>query len=429
MTDNELKNEVKTLLLSNVSEGYSKLLDKHYCYIQPSAGTYPFQYWWDTCFHIFILSDLREIELAKRNFQSLFSQQEENGFIGHMIFWKKTLPTKWSDVLQAKPTLHQIRPHMSALIQPPLVAQALKRIYDKSQDKNFVKEMLPKLIKYFTWLEENRDFDRDGLISIITPFESGMDWNPIFDPVVGHYGIADKKLFLKVVSVDFRNFMYRYDLKKIYHENYFIVKDVIFNSAYGLDLYTMYELCSLVKDEHAEHYKARYQKVVKRMMQIMYDEKDKAFYNVYGKDNKKLKVLAPSTFFPLVFADIIPESVARDVFDTHLLSNEEFWTPYPIPSIAQNHPAFDPTESHYIWRGPTWIVFNWFLYRCLLTRNYTKEADKIMQTVIELIKKSGFREYYNPYTGEGYGAKQFTWSGLIVDMMRIRNEYNMEQGK
>jgi hypothetical protein len=32
------------------------------------------------------------------------------------------------------------------------------------------------------------------------------------------------------------------------------------------------------------------------------------------------------------------------------------------------------------------------------------------------VARSGFREYYDPCTGEGFGAREFTWSGLLVDM-------------
>lgn len=52
-----------------------------------------------------------------------------------------------------------------------------------------------------------------------------------------------------------------------------------------------------------------------------------------------------------------------------------------------------------------------------MQRGYRKEADKLVHIVKELIASGGFREYYNPLTGEGYGASDFTWSGLVVDMM------------
>lgn len=34
----------------------------------------------------------------------------------------------------------------------------------------------------------------------------------------------------------------------------------------------------------------------------------------------------------------------------------------------------------------------------------------------KLVKKSGFREYYNPFTAQGLGAHNFGWSALVIDM-------------
>src|SRR5689334_17051312 len=169
--DDELRRRVRDLLLKNLTEGYSPLLKKHYCFIQPSPRTYPYQFWWDTCFHIFMLCRLGEYELAQRNLRSLFAMQEDDGFVGHMTFWRKLVPTHYSDVLQAKPTFRNWRPHMSALIQPPLVAQALECIYHCTGDDWFLREMLPKLKNYFEWLSRSRDFEGHGLLSIISPVE------------------------------------------------------------------------------------------------------------------------------------------------------------------------------------------------------------------------------------------------------------------
>jgi hypothetical protein len=129
----EIKERVRAVLLDNVMEGYSALLGAQYCYVMPSKERYQFQWFWDTCFHVFILCALGEVELARRNLRSLFRQQEDNGFVGHMIFWRQVLPNRMTDVLQARATLQSLRPHMSALVQPPLVAQALRRVYDVSE--------------------------------------------------------------------------------------------------------------------------------------------------------------------------------------------------------------------------------------------------------------------------------------------------------
>src|SRR6185295_2453567 len=108
-----LAEALRELLLRNHREGYSKLLRRHYRYISPAPGTYPFQWFWDTCFHVIMLTRLGEFDLAQRNLRSLFAMQEEDGFVGHMVFWKQVLPRRRTDVLQARPSWRALRPHMS----------------------------------------------------------------------------------------------------------------------------------------------------------------------------------------------------------------------------------------------------------------------------------------------------------------------------
>jgi hypothetical protein len=37
--------------------------------------------------------------------------------------------------------------------------------------------------------------------------------------------------------------------------------------------------------------------------------------------------------------------------------------------------------------------------------------------MVEMIEKWGFREYYNPETGQGYRRENFGWSTLILDLL------------
>src|SRR3982750_4309122 len=92
ISDEDLREQVRTLMFNNIKAGLSPYLDTHYCYVMPSPGNYPFQWWWDTCFHVFILCSLGETALAKQNMRSLFAMQQKNGFVGHMIFWERLLP-------------------------------------------------------------------------------------------------------------------------------------------------------------------------------------------------------------------------------------------------------------------------------------------------------------------------------------------------
>jgi glycogen debranching enzyme len=422
ISDDELTERVRTLMFDNIKAGLSPYLKHHYCYVMPSPGNYPFQWWWDTCFNVFILCALDETALAKQNLLSLFRMQKKNGFVGHMIFWESLLPRDKLNILQGPPVWHQIRPHMSSLIQPPLVAQALLRIYKHSKDKEFLTVLLPRIKKYYHWLAVNRNFDGDGLISIISAFESGIDWKPSFDEVLGN---KSKKIsnsyFWKNISVDFRNFLRWYNLKWIYKANVFIVKETLFNTMYVQDLRALAELCKIAKDDDAEKYEAVAHKAANRIIEIMYDEESAAFYDVYGPENKKLKTLTFTIALPILMKEVSKET-AHKILTRHFLNEDEFNLPYPIPSVAKNEPSFYPYESKFLWRGPTWAVVNWFLFKSFIANGFEKEAHKLLNSLKGLIEKSGFREYYNPNTGKGYGAKDFTWSGLVVDMMNTRED-------
>lgn len=421
MSDQDLRNTVRDLLMRNVKEGYSWLLDAHYCYIAPALDTYPYQWFWDSCFHVIILARLGECAGACKNLRSLFAMQEENGFVGHMIFWKQVLPKRYTDVVQARPTLKAIRPHMSALIQPPFAAQALLAVFEANGDRVFLGEMYAKVKRYHEWLSESRDFDGDGLLTIISPFESGMDWKASYDPVLGYERrttatrLYTSSLFWKAVAVDCANFLARYDLSRIRRKERFLVKDAGVNAIYALDLRAMERLAELIGDD-ASRYRQRRQRVARSMLDLMYDKAEAAFYDLKEPGREKLRIRTPTIFFPLALEEVDAQ-IAERVLGVHFDSQEAFASPLPIPSVDLRDPAFYAGETPFIWRGPTWAFTNWFLYHALKRRGYHERAARLRSSLRDLIEKSGFREYYNPFTGEGHGARQFTWSGLIVDMV------------
>lgn len=425
MDEKELKEKVRKILQQNLVEGYSKSKGCDYTFIKPSKNFYRFQFFWDSCFHVCILCVLGETDTAKKCFSSLFAMQEDSGFIGHIHYWNNVLPSRITDVFQSRPGngFDLLRSHTSALLQPPIIAQALYRVYEATGDREYLAEMLPKLKKYYNWIAEHRDFDDSGLLTIITSFESGMDWKASYDEVVNFpRKQADYRLFIKMIGIDFSNFIVNYDPEKIKARDRFCVKDVCFNTVYIQNLRVMANLCRELKDdEAAKIYTERADKALTSMTELMWDEEDEAFYDLCGKENKKLKVLTPSIFFPVVI-DGIPKDLKKKVLKRHFYNEDEFYTKYPIPSLAVNDPAFSEKESLFLWRGPTWIFHNWYLHKYLKNNGYEDEANCLMHAVTDFIEKSGFREYYDPFTAEGHGAHNFTWAGLVLDMMDLEKK-------
>lgn len=420
MTQDELRTRVRSLMLRNEKHGYSGLLGQHYCYIAPALKPYPFQWFWDSCFHVIILARLGEFDVAKRSLRSLFAMQEDNGFVGHMIFWKQLLPTRRSDVMQARPTWQALRPHMSALIQPPLAAIALHTLYEACGDRVYLGELYARVRRHHEWLVRNRDFDGDGLLTIISPFESGMDWKPSYDGVLGYrqrvtpQRLYTSRLYWKGVGVDLSNFVRRYDLARIRRRARFLVKDAGFNAIYAWDLECMERLAALAGDDPGI-FAERRRRVLRSMLELMYDEEDAAFYDVREPGSEKIRVRTPTIFFPLSLE--IDQRIAERVLAAHFDREDGFGAPLPIPSVELRDAAFFAGETPFLWRGPTWAFINWFLYHALRKRGFDERAERLRRALWRLIEHSGFREYYDPFTGEGRGAREFTWSGLLIDML------------
>lgn len=419
-TTDHLREQVRRLLMGNVKEGYSHLLSRHYCYVAPAPGTYPYQWFWDACFHVIMLARLGEHEPAQRNLRSLFQMQEDDGFVGHMIFWKRVLPKYIADIIQARPSLRAIRPHMSALIQPPVAAQALLALFEACGDRVFLGEMYAKVRRFHEWIAANRDFDGDGLLSIISPFESGMDWKPTYDVVLGHPSrrtpprMNFSGLYWKEMAVDASNFLRGYDLARIRRRHRFIVKDAGFNAMYARDLHAMEKLARVIGDD-AERFARRRAKVARSMLDVLYDPQLEAFLDVQEPGSRRIPVLTPTIFFPLA-VDLVPQDVARAVVARHLRPGGPFDAPWPLPTVDVNDPSFCRAETLFLWRGPTWAFVNWFLYKAFTARGMDAHAARLRSSLRELVSRSGFREYYDPVTGAGMGARDFTWSGLLIDM-------------
>jgi hypothetical protein len=60
---------------------------------------------------------------------------------------------------------------------------------------------------------------------------------------------------------------------------------------------------------------------------------------------------------------------------------------------------------------------NWYLTRGLRRHGRADLARVIEDRSAQLVERAGFREYYDPLTGEGHGARDFSWTALVLDML------------
>lgn len=401
----------ENLLLANRRRGFSRRLSQPFSYTCPSPTAYPFQWFWDSCFHAVALSRLAPAA-AKREIWSLLSVQRPDGFLPHVIFWQGRLPS-WGR-LESNAA---VSPHFTAQLQPPVLALAVSAIVRRDEDRGFLTAVFPRLVAYHRYLKRARDPERSGLLTIFQSRESGLDFSPQYDELWGERnGRPD---FVAGSDAIFRSHQQAgWDPAKMRRAGLFVVKDVLFNAIYGEALRAMSRLALMLgRRGQARRFSTAAAKVTHALERRCWSAEDDMFYSlrVRGRDKRLLKRKTVASLMPLFLQDL-PKPKVKALVERHVLNKDEFWTPFPVPSTAVDDPAFNPRPSRWIWRGPTWINTNWFLIKGLLAHGEKSVAAAIRERTLRLVRKHGFREYYHPFTGEGGGAKGFGWSALVVDL-------------
>lgn len=400
-------------LKNNRRSGYDPFYKYHYEYSIPSPGRYHWQWFWDSCFHVIALAKL-DPRMAIRELDTILASQRDDGFIGHIVYWGRR--GAFMSALYAQSRFGEWRRRHSAMLQPPLLAQAVEAVYKATGDKDLLNRTLPSVLSYYEWIRRRRDPDGTGLFSIISPYECGMDNSPVFDSLLGLKNPGRWPLLWKNRRLDFANLLRgNFDYLKIRDRNGFNVVDPLMNAVLADGLRTT---ARLLADSNlagkAIEIDVQAQVVEDAINEQLWDEERGYYVYLSDKERKRLTDLTAGSLMPLICASTHRDRVDRIVKE-HLCNEEEFWTTLPVPSLARNHPDYDAVGERSIWRGPVCMNLNWFFVRGLRAQGFGEVADEIAQRSRKATHKD-FREFYSPETGEGMRGTEFGWATAAVDM-------------
>jgi glycogen debranching enzyme len=393
----DLEKEVRALYLNN------RRIKNGYQFTVPSPGTYPYQWLWDSCFHAIVLSHF-DPESAKKELLSLLSRQLPDGMVPHVIFWKQGLirPYEWG----------WGKDDIGSITQPPMLAYAAWEIHRRAPDGAFLEKIYPQLLAYYKFLIEKRDPRDHHLIGIVNPDESGEDNSPRFDDALGvKSDISFVDHYLRRHKLVNQNRKCNFDAELCMSQTFW-VKDVPFNAILIHNLQILSHIASFLGHKAGEHFAEQNHQLIKTAMRE-YLFRDGVYWSSYDYDYKPLKVATWAHFAPL-FADLYTQEEAQKVVDMHFKNEETFHAPYGIRTVSKQEPSYRATQ---FWRGPVWFAPHWFMYKGLRAYGFKEEARFLRNANLTLLKQNGFREYFNPETGKGLGAKDFTWGTLTLDML------------
>ena len=419
---NDSKNKAITIIKNN-SRGNFTI---------PCKELYPFQWNWDSAFcalGIYTYDSYR----AVKEIDMLFKGQWENGMIPQIIFHK------YDDSYYPGPQVWNSKttPNTSCISQPPVLSTIIWFMMVLGlKDKQLLNNYFEKLMKYHKWYIENRDPYNTGLLSVFHPWESGRDNSPEWDDALNNIEI-NNELFIerkddllikdeeRPTNDDYNRYMQivfkceelHWDNKKIYDDGLFNVCDPGIQFIFIRACKDLYKIAIFLERKLET-------KLIERWI-YYYSNNTKKLWNTninsycaLNRKNNKLFTDISSGSMLFAYADV--GNIKEKKYMIKHCENILNTTIYGFPSMNPNNKNFDRKKY---WKGPIWCIMNFMISIGLANIGKVEYSKLIKKQTIDLIENNGFHEYYDPFTGEGYGGEDFSWTASIY--LIFKNEVFM----
>jgi neutral trehalase len=237
----------------------------------------------DAIFSSFFLVYSNRIYQASPTLDIFYQHQEPNGAIRSAYH-----------IETGEPVVEPDNPEGLGL---PLFAWAEFNLYHKSGNKKRVKDVIPILDKYTSWIDSV--FKRPNGLYEVPLAATGM------------------------INAPRENATYPID----------------FNTMMAINVLYMSALADIMNDKEASfQYKRQYFSLKTRLNTLMWDNEDGFYYDI-DKDEKQIRVKTIAGYWPLL-AEISNDDKAERIIDK--LSDPAFFgAPHPFPTVAVSEPSFE----------------------------------------------------------------------------------------
>ncbi|HEX9116416.1 MAG TPA: trehalase family glycosidase [Anaerolineae bacterium] len=332
----------------------------------PSKIHYVGVWQWDAYFHALAYRFV-DMKLAEDQLRLMLDHQLPNGMIPDAVHDEGIVT-------------HLSLPVEADVTKPPLIAWTALKLYERSGHRDFLDEIYEPMCRWNQWWFEYNDDDGDGICQYNHPFSSGLDDSPLWDQGV------------PVESPDLSTYL-------------------------CLQMESLAAIAHIIGEEKdAARWAGRANGLAQRMIDHFWDEEAGLFWAM--RDHQPIKVRTPFSLFPL-WTGRLPPAVSRRLV-AHLTDPSEFWTNYPIPTVACCDPAYNPDQ---MWRGPSWVNINYLFIDGLERCGYADLAHELRRRTLDLVmRQDDIYEYYHPETGvrPPKAAPIFGWTSAVFIELAIR---------
>jgi len=410
---------------------------------RPSPRLYPHQWSWDAAFVAMGWAQLDPLR-GIAELWSLFKAQWSTGMVPQIVFdlnvgrgAYEPGPNTWGTALHAPPGTAT-----SGICQPPVHAIALGRIREVAAARSAallhevddaIVDLYPRLARWHRWLHEVRDPEGTGLVTILHPWESGLDNSPRWDrpmsaidpgpcdhdlprPDLTYVRQADERptdgeyrryrfLVDQLVAVD-------HDQEKAMAEHPFRVADVFFSAILAAADEVLADLAPVAgRPGDAAPHRASAAST-RAALDAAWDPELRACLDQDRITGRAIRADTIGGFAPLIAGCSIDRAavlVDRLLGPTYAGADGLAW-PLPL-TTATTDPRFDRRGY---WRGPQWPPITWLLWWSLQRLGHRRTAEHLRSTAIDQLREVGCTEYVEPYSGDALGSPAQSWTAAVA---------------
>jgi putative isomerase len=402
---------IRNYLMDNI---YKVLKKPYECFKYPfidPGSVYDGNLWdWDSFWAVYSLINVSENVCQDEKFKKLLIEHSQGNVLNFLDFQLEDgyIPMMVESSKHSDPYL--IMKHKSGIIlnmHKPFLCQQICLVSGLKGEFSWIKDQISKLELYFKCYDQYYYNDKCRLYVWADDVMIGMDNDPA---TFGRPRFSTANIFLNSFMVSELKSMARI-------------------------------LFQLNREDRAQYYMKKVEKLVESIQKECWDNRDKFFYSVdvdiktrdYDWFHKGLgvfwntlpiKIRAWSGFIPL-WANIASKEQAEDIVKLHISDEGTFKSPFGIRSLARDEKMYNLTATNNPsnWLGPIWIIVNYIVFRGLLNYGYIDEAKLLCEQTLELLgndlRKTGtLHEYYVPETGEPVMNGGFiNWNILALNMV------------
>ena len=304
---------------------------------------------------------LRNLEAAKNNVQLFMRHQREDGRLPGSI-----------QCIDGKAEA-QFNKYQGFCFPFP----ALNLYYLLGEDRAYLLQLRDCLRRFDDCLWRTRDSNGDGLLESFCVYDTGED-------LALRYGDApcwwtedvppEGCAVVPMASMDVMSWSYA-------------ARD------------TLAYISRILNDGQAEAWRKKAAAVGQALREGLWDERRGACFD-RDKYGNVINILCHNTLRCMYWGSLSPAMAERFVHE-HLLNPREFWTPFPLPSVAVCDPAFRNAPENN-WSGqPEGLTYQRAIL-ALENYGYHSIVTRLGEKLIQAIAENGFRftQQFDPFTGK-----------------------------